>query len=401
MVKPGYKQTEVGVIPENWECVPLLEKTRLLNGLTYTPENVKEYGLLVLRSSNVQNSKLSFEDTLFVDCVVSDEKKIKEGDILVCVRNGSAALIGKCAQADRDYDATFGAFMAVLRGEHNDYIHQILQQGTIQKEISKNSGATINQITNGDFKLIWLVLPGDKDEEKAIAEALSHVDRMISAYEKLILKKKAIKQGAMQELLTGKKRLPGFSGEWQHSILGNSAELSTATISTKQIDSRHYVGTDNMVADKGGVRDNEISLTYPSVREYIVGDVLLSNIRPYLKKIWHATRNGGCSNDVLVIRSKNSDELNSSILYYLLSTDAFFDEIMANAVGTKMPRGDKAVIRSYAICYPKDILEQKAIAEILSNMDAEIEALQQKLEKYRQLKQGMMQQLLTGKIRLV
>ena len=169
MVKPGYKQTEVGVIPENWECVPLLEKTRLLNGLTYTPENVKEYGLLVLRSSNVQNSKLSFEDTLFVDCVVSDEKKIKEGDILVCVRNGSAALIGKCAQADRDYDATFGAFMAVLRGEHNDYIHQILQQGTIQKEISKNSGATINQITNGDFKLIWLVLPGDKDEEKAIA----------------------------------------------------------------------------------------------------------------------------------------------------------------------------------------------------------------------------------------
>ena len=401
MVKPGYKQTEVGVIPENWECVPLLEKTRLLNGLTYTPENVKEYGLLVLRSSNVQNSKLSFEDTLFVDCVVSDEKKIKEGDILVCVRNGSAALIGKCAQADRDYDATFGAFMAVLRGEHNDYIHQILQQGTIQKEISKNSGATINQITNGDFKLIWLVLPGDKDEEKAIAEALSHVDRMISAYEKLILKKKAIKQGAMQELLTGKKRLPGFSGEWQHSILGNSAELSTATISTKQIDSRHYVGTDNMVADKGGVRDNEISLTYPSVREYIVGDVLLSNIRPYLKKIWHATRNGGCSNDVLVIRSKNSDELNSSILYYLLSTDAFFDEIMANAVGTKMPRGDKAVIRSYAICYPKDILEQKAIAEILSNMDAEIEALEQKLEKYRQIKQGMMQQLLTGKIRLV
>ena len=94
MVKPGYKQTEVGMIPEDWECVQLLEKARLLNGLTYTPENVKEYGLLVLRSSNVQNSKLSFEDTLFVDCVVSDEKKIKEGDI-IALENGKLTVTDK------------------------------------------------------------------------------------------------------------------------------------------------------------------------------------------------------------------------------------------------------------------------------------------------------------------
>lgn len=205
----------------------------------------------------------------------------------------------------------------------------------------------------------------------------------------------------MQELLTGKKRLPGFSGEWQHSCLGESAELSTTTISSKLIDSRYYVGTDNMVADRGGVKDNELSLTYANVREYKAGDILLSNIRPYLKKIWYATRDGGCSNDVLVIRRKESEELDSRLLYYILATDEFFDEIMAYAVGTKMPRGDKSVIKSYKICFPKDISEQQAIAEILSNMDSEIEALEQKLEKYRQVKQGMMQQLLTGKIRLV
>ena len=115
MVKKGYKQTEIGVIPEDWECVLLLDKSKLLNGLTYTPDNVKNNGLLVLRSSNIQNNQLSLEDTLYVNCIVEDEKKIKDGDIMICVRNGSAALIGKCAQAHRDYDATFGAFMAVLR----------------------------------------------------------------------------------------------------------------------------------------------------------------------------------------------------------------------------------------------------------------------------------------------
>ena len=214
MVKPGYKQTEIGVIPEDWESSLLLDSAKLLNGLTYTPDNVKDNGLLVLRSSNIRNNQLSLEDTVFVDCTVEDEKKIKSGDILICVRNGSAALIGKCAQAHQDYDATFGAFMAVLRGEHNEYINQILQQGIVQREIIKNSGATINQITNGDFKLIRIALPSSREEEKAIAQALSTVDKFVSTCEKLIAKKKAIKQGTMQELLTGKKRLPGFSGEW-------------------------------------------------------------------------------------------------------------------------------------------------------------------------------------------
>ena len=156
-----------------------------------------------------------------------------------------------------------------------------------------------------------------------------------------------------------------------------------------------------MVADRGGVKDNELSLAYPTVREYKVGDILLSNIRPYLKKIWYATRNGGCSNDVLVIRGKNFQELNPMFLYYLLAADKFFDEIMAYAIGTKMPRGDKSVIKSYKICFPKDISEQQAITEILSNMDKEIHSLEEKMKKYRQVKQGMMQQLLTGKIRLV
>ena len=383
MVKPGYKQTEVGLIPENWECVPLLEKTRLLNGLTYTPENVKEYGLLVLRSSNVQNSKLSFEDTLFVDCVVSDEKKIKEGDILVCVRNGSAALIGKCAQADRDYDATFGAFMAVLRGEHNDYIHQILQQGTIQKEISKNSGATINQITNGDFKLIWIVLPGDKAEEKAIAEALSHVDRMISAYEKLILKKKAIKQGAMQELLTGKRRLPGFSGEWENILLKKALTVGHG-MAQHRVESSE--GKYPILATGGMIgKATQYLWDKPSV---LIGRKGTINKPQYMDKpFW--------SIDTLFF-TKINEGYCPKFLYYVFCRIDWLSYNEASGV----PSLSSKTIENISVRIP-EYPEQVVIAELLSEMDSEIITLEQKLEKYRQLKQGMMQQLLTGKIRLV
>ena len=220
MVKPGYKQTEIGVLPEEWEVTPLLDKAELLNGLTYTPNDVREYGLLVMRSSNVQNSKFNFQDNVYVDCFVEDNKLIKKDDILICVRNGSLNLIGKCAKADKDYDATFGAFMAVLRGNNNYFIIHLLQQGVIQKHIAKNSDSTINQITNGDFKQILIPFPKTEMERSNISEILSDIDALIDNLEKLIAKKKAIKQGAMQELLTGKRRLPGFTGEWHKKSIG-------------------------------------------------------------------------------------------------------------------------------------------------------------------------------------
>lgn len=238
-------------------------------------------------------------------------------------------------------------------------------------------------------------------EQNRIAEVLSDIDELISSLEKLIAKKKAIKQGAMEQLLTGKNRLPGYKNGWEEKSIEDIAELSTATTSTDLIDTRHYVGTENMIKDKGGVRDNDIAVGYRMVREYRPNDILLSNIRPYLKKIWLSDRYGGCSNDVIVIRVKNPEELFPVFLYYLLSQDAFFEEIMANAVGTKMPRGDKITIKDYRIKYPCDITEQKNIAYIFESMDCEIEALEKKLNKAQQIKQGVMKKLLTGKTRLV
>lgn len=412
MVKKGYKQTEIGVIPEDWECVLLLDKSRLLNGLTYTPDNVKNNGLLVLRSSNIQNNQLSLEDTLYVNCIVEDEKKIKDGDIMICVRNGSAALIGKCAQAHRDYDATFGAFMAVLRGNHNDYILQILQQGTIQKEIIKNSGATINQITNGDFKIVKIALPTSNDEEIAIASSLSNVDKLISSLEKLITKKKAIKQGAMQELLTGKRRLPGFSGEWETRTLHEISNEMVDGPFGSNLKTEHYTTERQVriiqISNIGEAGWNNANVKYTTfihaaeLQRCIVqpGSILIAKMMPAGRAIICPDNEKSYILGSDVVKVVPNSSVDSRYLVYATKSRFYLDQIADDTQGSTRARTSVSKLRKTAILFPeKD--EQIAIADILSEMDMEIAALEGKVAKYRQIKQGMMQQLLTGKIRLV
>ena len=190
-----------------WKSIYLLSICQLFNGLTYTPNDISDIGTLVLRSSNIKNSELVFDDNVFVTCPIDSPKYIKKDDIVICVRNGSATLIGKCAKAAQDYNITFGAFMAVLRGEHNNFVFQILQEGRIQQNILKNSGATINQITNGDFRKIKIKMPPTLEEQQAIASILSDMDAEIKALEQKLAKCRQTKRGMMQQLLTGKIRL--------------------------------------------------------------------------------------------------------------------------------------------------------------------------------------------------
>ena len=187
--------------------------------------------------------------------------------------------------------------------------------------------------------------------------------------------------------------------EWEVKRLGDVADFMTATTPTASIDLRWYIGTENMLADKAGVTQNFASVPYKVVREYIKGDVLTSNIRPYLKKIWLADRNGGCSTDVLVLRTHDRAVCIPEFLVMLVSDDAFFDFAMANAVGTKMPRGDKKVLVNFEVRLPS-VPEQQAIASALSDVDALLAAMTKLIEKKRAIKQGAMQELLTGKKRL-
>lgn len=205
-VRKGYKKTEVGVIPEDWDCIQLGNIGDCIIGLTYKPSDVKDYGRLVLRSSNINENRLVFTDNVYVDIPIKDDLVVQENDILICVRNGSRNLIGKCALIDKKSTGqTFGAFMSVFRSIYGRYLFNCFQSSIIKKQLNEIMGATINQITNKDLKSFYVPLPNNDEEQQAIAEALSDVDAVVSSLTKLINKKKNIKQGAMQELLTGKK----------------------------------------------------------------------------------------------------------------------------------------------------------------------------------------------------
>lgn len=190
-----------------WIKKPLMECCNLLQGLTYTPRNVQSYGLLVLRSSNIQDGKLSFSDCVFVNCSIDESKYVQPNDILICVRNGSSALIGKSCVIDKTYNATFGAFMSVLRGDETGYIANIFASDIVQNQIRNRSSATINQITKHDFENIIIPIPPTKPEQTAIAEILSDMDAEIDALTAKLNKLRNIKQGMMSELLTGRIRL--------------------------------------------------------------------------------------------------------------------------------------------------------------------------------------------------
>ncbi|TFU94384.1 restriction endonuclease subunit S [Barnesiella sp. WM24] len=237
-------------------------------------------------------------------------------------------------------------------------------------------------------------------EQEAIGKALSDIDGLIDVLRKLIEKKRNIKQGAMSRLLSGSLRLPGFNKPWKTNLLSDVASYGNVPLPSDMFDAKNYVCTENMISNRGGIIPYDDYVCSYMVKSYVPYDILISNIRPYLKKIWFADCSGGVSADVLVVRS-NYDIINAKFLYTILSHDKFFSYNMEGIAGTKMPRGNKRHIMNYEFIMPTDLAEQEAIAKVLTDMDSEIENLEKKLAKYEQVKQGMMKQLLTGKIRLI
>ncbi|GCU56077.1 restriction-modification system protein HsdS [Escherichia coli] len=222
VIPDGYKLTELGEIPEDWQCVQLGEIGKCIIGLTYSPRNVSDTGVLVLRSSNIQNGKLAYQDNVFVNMVLPERVIVKKGDILICVRNGSRQLIGKCALIDQKAEGSaFGAFMSIFRTSAHDYIFYQFQSDLIQNQINETMGATINQITNKDLSGFKIPIPICVKEQKAIANVLSDTDALLTRLEQLIAKKQAIKTATMQQLLTGRTRLPQFAKHSDGTLKGH------------------------------------------------------------------------------------------------------------------------------------------------------------------------------------
>lgn len=380
--------------PKDWDESKLLDHVSLVQGLTYTPENVKPTGTLVLRSSNIQNGRLSLDDNVYVNAYVPEEKMVAQGDILVCVRNGSSALIGKsCVLPELKY-TTFGAFMSVLRGDTTGYFAKLFESNIVQEQVRGRSNATINQITKKDFQSIQVTVP-DKPEQEEIARTLSQFDTYIDDLAELIEKKKGIRDGALEELVRGTFTVDGQDLIWNETELNEVAFYRKGRTTSER---SKYISTENMNQNFTGIEPYNGSEAITGC-QFEKTDTLVANIRPYLKKIWFANFSGCCSADVLVIRAKEG--MDSRLLYYLLANERFVNYVMSGGVkGIKMPRGDKEYIMHYPVRVPVDKSEQAIIANSLAAMDEEIEALEIERDKMIQIREGAMDDLLTGRVRL-
>lgn len=286
------------------------------------------------------------------------------------------------------------------------YLYYYLQSAEIQKqiEIAINAGTQknvgLNSLSN------FLIYVPDEDSIDKIVEILSDTDCLISSLQKLIEKKKAIKQGTMQELLTGKKRLPGFSGEWSKQQLGDICNIvNGGTPSTSIAEfwngkilwctptditscSTKYIYTTESKITESGLKASSATLL-PKGALLLCSRATIGEVR--------IAGNTICTNQgfkSLVVHQNISNEW----LYYMVHVLKF--NMLEKAIGSTFLEISKKDLAELDIIVP-EFTEQKAIAQVLSDMDSEIELLEKKLAKYQQIKQGMMQELLTGRIRLV
>ena len=186
--------------------------------------------------------------------------------------------------------------------------------------------------------------------------------------------------------------------DWEVVQIGDIFSMPSNSIRTQNINPNEYVSTENLLPNKAGVSKYTSRIDYAFIREYKAGDSLMSNIRPYLKKIWFSDRSGGCSSDVIVFRP--SKDVDSRYAYFVLSDDRIFRLAMETSIGTKMPRGDKNAIVAFPIALPKDKTEQQNIATALSSIDKLIDDLGRTIQKKQRIREGAMEELLSGKKRL-
>jgi type I restriction enzyme S subunit len=396
------------VVPEDWESRPIGDFLEFKNGLN----KGKEYfghGTPIVNYMDVYHHRglhrKEIQGRVSLDANEIRRFGVKKNDVFFTRTSETPDEVGiSSVLLDELPDGVFSGF--VLRGRPKsdellpNYCKYCFSTEEVREEIIRTCTYTTRALTNGNVLSRIHVLVPSEDEQQRIAEALNDVDNLIESMEKLIAKKRDLRERLAQELLTGARRLPGFDGPWRQVNLQDALELCTETIPVSDIDETTYVGTENMLKDKGGVASFDKHVTYANVREYLPGDILFSNIRPYLKKIWFADRSGGCSNDVLVLRSVDANLYDSHYCYLVLSRDDFFAFVTNNSSGTKMPRGDKEAVKTYQIAMPEGIGEQRAVSQVLTDVDDDIIETERKLSKYKQVRQGMMRELLTGRIRL-
>ena len=410
-IAKGYKQTEVGVIPEDWEVYPLEElATKIGSGITPTGGSTvyKNYGRPFIRSQNIGWGNLLLEDIAFIDDEIHQtfpNTEIKLNDVFL---NISGASIGRSSFANKILvGGNVNQHVCIIRVIDKKlvpiYLNLFLLSKNGQKQIdSFQSGGNRQGLNIGQIKTFKVPVPPTIEEQTAIANALSDMDALIAQTEKLIEKKKAIKQGVMQELLKPKEGWVTKKLGENTSILRGGSPRPIEDFLTTTSDGINWIKIGDVGKTAKYITSTDEKITPAGMsRSRIVkpGDFLLSNSmsfgRPYIMQI------SGCIHDGWLVITEYESNFDRDFLYYVLGSEAIFTQYKSMASGSSVLNLSKEIVKEVKVICPKYLDEQKQIARILSDIDIDIDFTETKLQKLKNQKQGMMQALLTGKIRLV
>lgn len=401
----------VDPLPEGWSEVLLGEIGTCMKGSGITRSDMRDTGLACVRYGELYThyeSVIRRPITRINTLAASRARPIRRGDVLFAASGETAEEIGKCAVYLGEEPAFAGGDIIVLRPDQANPLflgYSLNAEGVAAQKARRGQGDAVVHISSSNLAAISVPLP-PPEEQRAIAEALSGVDELIEGLEKLIEKKRAVKQAAMQELLTGKTRLPGFGGHWQTRKL-----LELADVNPEQLGSKtsgryafNYISLEDVQAGKLLGSTRMVFKTAPSRARRIVaaGDVLMATVRPQL--LAHLKFDGRldrsvCSTGFAVLRARPNAAVPSLLFHHLFSTpmDRQLDRLLT---GSNYPAINAAEVAQLLIDCPLEVEEQQAIGGVLDGLDDEMTALSARLAKTRDVKRGMMQQLLTGRTRL-
>ena len=399
-VPAGYKQTEVGLIPEDWEVKPFTQVTDLITcGIAATPQYVHESrGFPFLSSTNVKEGRILWSGYKHICADLHRQlyrnNPPKNGDILY----SRVGTFGEAAVVDVDFEFSVYVSLTLIKpGKPLDslFLMQLLNSEAYKRRAKDQIylGGGVGNLNVDVVRRYPIVIP-PLPEQRAIAAALSDVDALLTKLDQFIAKKRDLKQAAMQQLLTGQTRLPGFGGEWEVKRLGEVAQIvmgqspSSANYNTKGLGLPLTQGNAD-IANRKTIRR---IFTTEITKLGKCGDILMS-VRAPVGEISRAVFDVCLGRGVCAIRYPND-----FLYHYLISQEPSWAKL---SKGSTFDSVNSADVKKLEVHLPRDVAEQTAIATVLSDMDAELAALEARRDKTRALKQGMMQELLTGRIRLV
>ena len=419
-MKPGYKQTEVGVIPEEWEVVPIgnFSFVTKLAGFEYTIhfDYSKSGPIIAIRALNIKNGTLDLTEVHTIPSETSEDlprSKLSKGDLVISYV-GTLGRVAIIPENNKFHLAPNVAKICVNKAQVvPEFLAHFLNSFNGQKLIFDAAASTTQAaLSMRNLRNIAAILP-PLPEQRAIAAALSDVDALLGGLERLITKKRDLKQAAMQQLLTGQTRLPGFDGEWEVKRLGEFG--STYSGLTGKTKSDFGEGTARYITFMNVMSNNVIDC---KIFEHVKISSTESQNRAKKGDLFF---NGSSETpEEVAMCSVLLDEVQNIFLNSFCFGFRFHDDTIANGLflayyfrskegrelmkslaqgSTRYNLSKIALLKSPLHLPP--LPEQIAIAAVLSDMDAELVALEQRRTKTRALKQAMMQELLTGRIRLI